>query len=104
MRKLICLATLVVILVVFSGCAGKNFTFTDASTVKVGDTRAVIVEKMGGEPYYRTATTVDGKVVEKYIWTFVNGLTGSTKSVPFILTDGIVTTIPTITKYMKDSD
>lgn len=98
------LSALLGILIGFSGCAGKNFTFTDASTVKVGDNRAIIVEKMGGEPYYRTATTVDGKVVEKYIWTFVNGLTGSTKSVPFILTDGIVTDTPTITKYMKDSD
>jgi len=95
---------IILMILIMSGCAGKNFTFTDASTVEVGDTRAMIVKKMKGEPYHRTAKTVDGKVIETYIWTFANGLTGSTKSVPFILTDGIVTATPTITKYMKDSD
>jgi hypothetical protein len=84
------------------GCAGKNFNWENASTVKLGDTGAEVNKKMGGKPYTVSASTVNGKVVEKYIWVFANGMTGSTKSVSFILTDGKVTGIPTITQSIKN--
>ncbi len=84
------------------GCAGKNFNWENASSVKLGDTGSVVNKKMGGKPYSVSASTVDGKVVEKYIWVFANGMTGSTKSVSFVLTDGKVTGIPTITQSIKN--
>jgi hypothetical protein len=84
------------------GCAGKNFNWENASTVKLGDTGAEVNKKMGGKPLTVSASTVNGKVVEKYIWVFANGMTGSTKSVSFILTDGKVTGIPTITQSIKN--
>lgn len=49
-----------------------------------------------------TAATVEGKIVEKYIWSFANGMTGASQVVSFGLTDGKVTSIPTITESIKN--
>ena len=89
-------------MLILNGCAGKNFTWNDASTVQIGDSGKKVIEKMQGNPYMVTASKVDGKTVEKYIWSFANGMTGSSKAVTFILTDDKVTSIPVITESIKN--
>jgi hypothetical protein len=96
MKKVILIA--LTIMVVLSGCAGKSFTFKDAKKVELGDSGQQIISKMKGKPYMvKAVTDKEGRIVEHYIYTFVNGMTGTTKSVSFILTDGKATSIPTIT-------
>ena len=42
-----------------------------------------------------------GKVVEKYVWSFVNTFNGTTKTVSFVITDGKVSDVPAITDGIK---
>lgn len=93
---------LVVGMLVMNGCAGKSFTWNDAETVKVGDSAEIVLKKMKGKPYMIKAAKVDGKASEVWIWAFASGFTGTSKSVSFVLTDGIVTDVPTITENMKN--
>ncbi|MGB3961676.1 MAG: hypothetical protein WBK95_05525 [Sulfurimonas sp.] len=102
MKKVTMIIVFIMSIFILNGCAGKNFTWNDASTIKVGDTGEQVIEKMKGKPYMITASKVDGKIVEKYIWSFANGMTGSSKAVTFILTDNKVTSIPTITESLKN--
>jgi len=103
MKKVILIV--MVIMVILSGCAGKSFTFRDASTVKLGDSGKEVIRKMQGSPYMIKATTdKEGKIIENYIYVFSNGMTGLTKSVSFILTDNKATSIPTITDSVLNQE
>lgn len=102
MKRLLILIMVGIIGLFIIGCAGKNFTWQNAATVSLGDSGDQVIEKMQGRPYNITASKIDGKVIEKYIWSFANGITGSSKVVSFVLTDGKVTSIPTITKSIME--
>lgn len=102
MRKITLSIMLIISILILNGCAGKNFAWNDASTVQIGDNGKQVIEKMRGNPYMVTASKVDGKIVEKYIWSFANGMSGSSKAVTFILTDDKVTSIPVITESIKN--
>lgn len=102
MKKITMSILFIIGVIIMNGCAGKSFTWNDASKVAIGDSGEQVIEKMKGKPYMVTATKVDGKIVEKYIWSFANGMTGSSKAVTFILTDDKVTSIPTITESLKN--
>ncbi|MDD5212604.1 MAG: hypothetical protein PHV62_09345 [Sulfuricurvum sp.] len=93
---------LIMIAFLVIGCAGVGFSWQDASTVRLGDTGAEVIDKMQAKPYMIKASTVDGKIVETYIWSFTNGMTGSSQVVSFVLTDGKVTSVPTITESIKN--
>ena len=102
MKNITMIIVLAISMFVMNGCAGKSFTWDDAETVKVGDTAEVVVKKMKGKPYMIKAAEVDGKASEVWVWAFASGLTGTAKSVSFVLTDGIVTKVPTITENIKE--
>lgn len=102
MRKITISIIFIFSMMILNGCAGKSFTWNDASTVKLGDSGAEVIKKMQGKPYMITTSKVDGKIIEKYIWSFANGMTGSSKAVTFILTDNQVTSVPTITESIKN--
>lgn len=78
------------------GCAGKSFNFNDAKNVQIGDPKEVLVQKMGSKPYNITSEQLDGENVVKYIYVSVNGFTGTTKSLSFILKGNKVIQVPHI--------
>lgn len=80
----------------FSGCAGKSFSFHDAKTVQVGDSKETLIQKMGSNPYWIRTEQIDGQNVVKYVYVSVNGLTGATKSLSFILKEDKVIQVPHI--------
>ena len=94
--------SLIVSSLLLVGCAGTNFSWENVSTVKLGDTGSEVTKKMGGKPNGVSAARIDGKVVEKYVWVFVNGMAGTSKTVSFVLTDGKVTSIPVVSQGIKN--
>lgn len=96
MKKIFLTISLFITLISLSGCAGKNFSFNDARTVKVGDSKEVVIQKMGSSPYYISSEQLDGQNIVKYIYVSVDGFTGASKSLSFILKDNKVIQIPHI--------
>lgn len=81
-----------------TGCsAGKDFSFHDAKTVKVGDSSEVLIEKMGSRPHQITAVQ-DGnnESMESFIWVYVDGVTFARKSVSFPVKNNRVLAVPHI--------
>ena len=94
MKRMMSLIVLIAIGLGFSGCAGKNFKWQNVKTVQVGDSKNKLINKMKGKPYKISTEQIDGENVTKYIYVHVNGLTGSTKSVSFILKNNKVIETP----------
>ena len=92
-----------IVSLLFIGCVsgGRYFEFADAKTVKVGDTREVIVKKMKDEPYMVKTSKKGDDIVEIYVYTYVSP-TYAIKSISFILKDGIVIEVPFISPAIKD--
>jgi hypothetical protein len=82
---------LIIFVIFLSGCAGVQFTWDEAKSVKINDSKEVLIEKMGAPPYM--VTTMGSK--EIWVWTWATGF-GSVKSVSFIIENGVVAATPTI--------
>lgn len=81
-----------------SGCAGTNFDYDDARQVKIGMTEAQVLDLMD-RPY----SVVRNGDTEAWVWSRANGFTGSSRTVSFILRDGVVIGIPKIPFNITDS-
>lgn len=81
-----------------SGCAGTNFDYDDARQVRIGMTEAQVLDLMD-KPY----SVAQNGNAEIWVWSRANGLTGSVRTVSFILRDGVVIGVPKIPINISDS-
>ena len=72
-------------------CAGSNFKWDTARQIKQGMAETELFNLMGKPS--ATRSSADGVI---YVWTSVNGLTGSVKTVSVIVKDGKVVSAPVI--------
>lgn len=78
-----------------TGCAGTKFSFDDARRVQVGMTEAQLQEILGAP----AAVVAKGDQVV-WVWSYADAFTGS-KSVSFILKDGVVVSVPNLPATFK---
>ncbi len=102
MKKIFLIIMILIASFILNGCASRNFSFNDARTVQIGDSKDIVIQKMGSKPYFIQSEQMDGKNIVKYIYVSVNGLTGASKSLSFILKDNKVIEIPHIPDEFQD--
>jgi hypothetical protein len=92
MRKIIWMLALVLA----AGCAGTAFKWDDARKITEGMTTAE-VERLVGPP--NTIKSADGLLI--YVWVYVNGLNGTTRTLRVDFKDGKVVAAPPIPDSFK---
>lgn len=98
--KTIKITLLLSLIILFSACAGKNFEWNNVRTVKIGDSKEILVKKMDAEPYRITTSQKNGEHIEQYIYVYV-GFDGSTKTVLFPIKNNKVISVPHVPKEFK---
>ena len=88
MKKLFLTAFVSVLL---AGCAGTNFNWDNARQIKQGMSEKEAVSLMGTPSAVRSSP--EGLI---YVWTHVNGMTGSIKTVSMVVKDGVVVSAPVV--------
>lgn len=74
-----------------TACAGNNFNWDSARQIKEGMSEAEMLTLMGNPNAVKS--DANGLI---YVWTHVNGLTGSVKTVSAVVKDGKVTSAPVV--------
>lgn len=77
-------------------CAGTRFSYDRVRQVQVGMTEEDLTRLLG-RPYMVTSKG-DTQI---WIWSYANGLTGSSKSVSFSVKEGKVSEVPAVPKSFK---
>lgn len=95
-------AGVLVLAVLLAGCsAGKYFTWSQARQLHLGMTEAE-VQAIMGPPSSMTALATPEGPREKWVWVYVNMLSGSTKSLVVSFADGKVVQVPVIPDSFGD--
>lgn len=79
------------LLIALAGCAGTDFSYSQARQVQLGMTESQVTQIMG-RPYSVISRT-DGQM---WVWSQANGFTGSSRAVSFKMQDGRVVELPSI--------
>lgn len=74
-----------------AACAGNNFNWDNARKIKEGMPESEMLEIMGKPNAVKSDS--NGLV---YVWTHVNGLTGSVKTVSAVVKEGRVVSAPSV--------
>lgn len=93
MKKSLIIALVAVLI---AGCAGTKFNWDHARQLQVGMTEAEVVQLLG-KPYGVT-TRGDQQI---WVWSYANGMTGSTQSLAVPMKDGKVISVPKIPDSFK---
>ncbi len=88
MKKVLALGMAILGLI---GCAGTNFNWDNARQIKEGMPESEMLSLMGKPSAVKS--NPDGLV---YVWTHVNSMTGSIKTVSSVVKDGKVVSAPTV--------
>ena len=79
------------LMAVLSGCAGTSFSFDQARNVEVGMTEAEVISIMGSP-----SSVFSRGDHQMWVWSYANGLTGTSRAVSFKMVDGKVAELPAI--------
>lgn len=85
------LAIAVLVIFVLAGCAGTKFRWKDVRKVQTGMPKEEVVHLIGKPT--SVSITPDGV---RYIWVYVNGMTGASRSLWIDFKDGKVVKAPPI--------
>ena len=96
MKELFHLPTLAVIVAV-SACAGTAFKWSDARKIEKGMTTDQVV-KLVGTP--NTVSATGSTLI--YVWVFVNGMSGTSRTLRVDFQDGKVISAPPIPDTFQD--
>ncbi|RYF76819.1 MAG: outer membrane protein assembly factor BamE [Comamonadaceae bacterium] len=86
-RTLIASATLFL-----AACAGTAFDWENARKLQLGMTEKEVTDLMGAP--YSVRSVNDG--TQTWVWSFANGMTGSSRVVSAVFRDGKVITVPSV--------
>lgn len=80
---------------ILAGCAGTNFSFDAARTVKLGMTEQEVTQRLGA-PYMVQAAGPE----QVWVWSYASAF-GGVKTVSFRFKDGQVVAVPSLPESFK---